>query len=190
MDTDGATRDAAERTDDIDADRPKRRGPGCGCWIALLIILLIGGGASAFLGGTMILRTETPLPGEEFITDLALRNIAVPAEFRDRRIPRKDTVTSAAGKELFDVQCAFCHGQTGRGDASLGMLMYPKAANLTAPRTQTKSDGEIYWLIAHGVNLTGMPAFGADYGGAMTEDELWSLVSYIRDIGRSQASTP
>ena len=190
MDRDRAARDADPRTDDIDDDRPRRRGPGCGCWIALLVILLLGGGATAFLGGTMILRTETPLPGEEFITDLGLRTLAVPAEYADRRIPRKDTVTAAAGKELFDAQCAFCHGQGGRGDASLGMLMYPKAANLTASRTQTKSDGQIYWLIAHGVNLTGMPAFGADFGGAMTEDELWSLVAYIRELGQGQASTP
>jgi mono/diheme cytochrome c family protein len=35
-----------------------------------------------------------------------------------------------------------------------------------------------------------MPAFGTDYGGAMSEDEIWSLVSYVRELGRSQASTP
>ncbi len=189
MDTDVAARDA-DRIDDADADRPKRRSPGCGCWIALLVILLIGGGASAFLGGTMILRQEKPLPGEEFITDLGLRTLAVPAEYADRRIPRKDTITAATGKQLFDAQCAFCHGQGGRGDAALGMLMYPPAANLTASRTQAKSDGQIYWIIAHGVNLTGMPAFGTDYGGSMGEDEIWSLVSYVRQLGNNQASKP
>jgi mono/diheme cytochrome c family protein len=190
VDTDVATRNDAARIDDIDADRPARRRPGCGCWIALLVFLLIGGAASAYIGGTTILRTETPLPGEEFITDLGLRMLAVPSEFKDLRIPRRDTVSAAAGAELFGAQCAFCHGQGGRGDAALGAAMYPRAANLTAPRTQTKSDGEIYWLIAHGVNLTGMPAFGEDYGGAMREDELWSLVSFVRQIGGTQAATP
>ena len=68
--------------------------------------------------------------------------------------------------------------------------MYPRAADLASSRTQTKSDGQLYWLIAHGVNLTGMPAFGTDFGGSMTEDELWSLVAYVREIGQGQASTP
>jgi mono/diheme cytochrome c family protein len=190
VDVDGATGGAAATTDDIDAERPKRRGPGCGCWIALLVFLLIGGGVSAFIGGTTVLRTENPLPGEEFVTDLGIRWLAVPGEYADRRIPRKDTITVAKGQELFGVQCAFCHGQGGRGDAALGAQMYPRAANLTASRTQTKSDGQIYWLIAHGVNLTGMPAFGTDFGGGMSEDDLWSLVSYVRELGKSQASNP
>jgi mono/diheme cytochrome c family protein len=190
VDTEVATRNDAARLDEMDVDRPRRRSPGCGCWIALLVFLLLGGAVSAFIGGTTVLRTETPLPGEEFVTDLALRTLAVPSEFKDRRIPSKDTISAATGKQLFDVQCAFCHGQGGSGDAALGALMYPRAAILPASRTQTKSDGELYWLIAHGVNLTGMPAFGTDYGGAMSEDEIWSLVSYVRELGRSQASTP
>jgi mono/diheme cytochrome c family protein len=190
VDTTATTREGAAPTDDIDADRPRRRSPGCGCWIALLVFLLIGGAVSAYVGGTMILRQEKPLPGEEFITDLGLRTLAVPGEFQDQRIPRRETVSAGNGRRLFEAQCSFCHGQGGRGDAPLGMQMYPAAANLTASRTQSKSDGQIYWLIAHGVNLTGMPAFGEDYGGAMTADELWSLVAYVRELGQNQAANP
>ena len=188
MDTDAATRDDAVRTDDIDGDRPRRRSPGCGCWIVLLVFLLLGGAVSAFIGGTTLLRTETPLPGEAFVTDLALRTLAVPSEYKDLRIPRRESISAANGEQLFGAQCAFCHGQGGNGDAPLGALMYPRAAILPESRTQTKSDGELYWLIAHGVNLTGMPAFGTDFGGAMSEDELWSLVSYVRQLGTNEAA--
>ena len=61
--------------------------------------------------------------------------------------------------------------------------MYPNAADLTASRTQTKTDGMLFWEIAHGVNLTGMPGFGKDYpGGYHTDAEIWDLVAYVRSI--------
>jgi mono/diheme cytochrome c family protein len=136
----------------------------------------------------MVLRQETPLPGEAFITDIGLRMLAVPPEYSDMRIPasmregqgRTDAINR--GRELFGAECSFCHGNNGRGDAPLGMTMYPAAANLTESRTQTKSDGQLFWLIAHGVNLTGMPAFGQKYGGPHNDEELWNLVAFVRSL--------
>jgi mono/diheme cytochrome c family protein len=41
----------------------------------------------------------------------------------------------------------------------------------------------LFWEIAHGVNLTGMPGFGKDYPpGAHPDDEIWDLVAYVRSL--------
>ncbi len=159
-----------------------KKGRGCLPWIIVLIVLLGGAGATAFLMGTIITREETPLPGEEFITDIGLRTIAVPGEFQNKRIPKTQAVSVAKGKDLFSGECAQCHGAGGKGDAELGRTMYPPAVDLTKNRTQSKTDGQLYWLIAHGVNLTGMPAWGKDYGGPNNDDEIWSMVAYIRTL--------
>jgi len=178
--------DRAATNEDGEGDdaAKKRSGRGCLFWVIVLLILVIGGAATAGLMGQIVLREETPLPGEALISDIGIRTLAVPAEFQDARIPAKNKTADsiANGKQLFEVQCAMCHGQGGHGDAPLGQTMYPPAADLTQPRTQTKTDGMLFWLIAHGVNLTGMPAWGTKYGGANTDDEIWQMVSYIRTL--------
>lgn len=175
---------AASGSDDEEEVSEKRGGRGCVFWVVILLILIGGGAITAYLMGTIVLREETPLPGELFITDLGLRTLAVPGEYADLRVPSKDATADALakGKQTFQVECSLCHGQGGKGDADLGRLMYPPAADLTASRTSTKSDGQLFYLIAHGVNLTGMPAWGTKFGGANTDDDIWQMIAYIRTL--------
>ena len=167
---------------------PKKKGRGFLPWGILIGVLVLGGLLTAPLIGMMIFRQETPLPGEEFITDLSLRWLAVPGEFTDRKMPggsdpAATNERAVRGKEIFQVECIACHGQNGAGDGAWGVALYPNAANLHEDRTQTKTDGQLFWLMAHGINLTGMPAFGKDYpGGYHTDEELWDLVAYIRTL--------
>ena len=162
----------------------KRGGRGCGCWILLILFLLGGAGATSYIGAMTLLRTEKPLPGEAAIADLAQRQIAVPGEFADMRPPRKASITAAKGNELYQVECAICHGQDARGTGELGIRMYPPANDLSSNETQSKTDGQLFWMIAHGLNLTGMPAWGDKYGGPNTDDEIWSMVAFIRSLPR------
>ena len=48
--------------------------------------------------------------------------------------------------------------------------------------TQNLSDGELYWIIANGIRLTGMPAWGTAYGGPNGDEEIWSMVAYIKSL--------
>ena len=170
----------------------KKEGRGCGCWILLLLVLLGGGGATAGLMGMIVLRAENPLPGEAQMADIAKRTLMIPSEYGDMRFPSKFTDPkdrtkvlpeyAATGRELYQVQCAMCHGQDARGDGPIGKLQYPKANNFRDQATQTKSPGQLYWLIAHGVNMTGMPAWGTEYGGPNGDDEIWSMVAYIKSL--------
>ncbi|MEA2574370.1 MAG: hypothetical protein QOH93_1668, partial [Chloroflexia bacterium] len=151
----GTTDTGTTTNGDKDKDKDKDRGRGCGCWILLLLVLLGGAGAGATLGGMQILRQETPLPLEPEITDIGLRYLGVPAEYSDMRLPaRNPDITTAKGRELYNVQCSLCHGNNGNGDGSYGVTMYPKASNLHEQRTRSKSDGQLFWIIAHGINLT------------------------------------
>lgn len=169
-------------------EEPKRKGRGFLPWVIILGIIVLGGLATAPLIGQIVFRQETPLPGEEFITDLGLRVLAIPGEFADRKMPGGSDAAATneravRGKDLFQVECIVCHGQTGAGDGAWGKALYPNAANLQGDRAQTKSDGQLFWEIAHGVNLTGMPAFGKDFpGGYHTDEEIWDLVAYIRTL--------
>jgi mono/diheme cytochrome c family protein len=85
----------------------------------------------------------------------------------------------AAGKKLYDAQCASCHGATGKGDGKGGALLKPKPSDLTdSAWTHGGSDGEIFAVIRNGIKQTGMTAFGS----RITTQEIWNLVNYVRTL--------
>ena len=51
--------------------------------------------------------------------------------------------------------------------------------DLRSATTQSLSDGEIHYVIANGVQLTGMPAWGS----SGSSDDVWKLVLFVRSIG-------
>ncbi|MEJ2501901.1 MAG: cytochrome c, partial [Gemmatimonadota bacterium] len=40
------------------------------------------------------------------------------------------------------------------------------------------SDAELFWITKHGIRLAGMPAYGATHD----DDEIWSIVGFIREL--------
>jgi len=111
----------------------------------------------------------------------------------------------ARGKEIYELlECAACHGQTGRGDG-------PSAANLEADAwgnkqrpfnfTRGRLRGgptvkDIYRTFMTGINGTAMPSYADIFsepdGEYIKEGDAWNLVSYIlslRQSNQSQASS-
>ncbi len=84
----------------------------------------------------------------------------------------------AAGFEHYMAMCVQCHGTPNvrRADWANGMLPIPP--DLTASETQHRSDGELFYIIQHGVKMTGMPAFGQDH----SPDDLWHIVAFMRNL--------
>jgi mono/diheme cytochrome c family protein len=57
--------------------------------------------------------------------------------------------------------------------------LYPAAPQLPHVGTQY-SEPELYWIVKHGVRMTGMSAYGPFY----SEKELWSLAAFLRRIDK------
>jgi hypothetical protein len=135
-----------------------------------IVVMLINRGYSA--------RTE---PGrlEEFVA-LRLRSLATPREARalPNRLPDTEEHFRAAMRH-FAEECAICHGNDGRANTTFGRNMYPRVPDMRLERTQSLTDGELFYIIENGVRFTGMPAFGIDYDEG---DETWKLVHFIRRL--------
>ena len=108
------------------------------------------------------------------------RRWAVPAAARDAANPIAfSPEVWARGRAHFADHCASCHGNDGSGDTELGRNMFPRAPDMRLPDTQNLTDGEIYWVIANGVRLTGMPAWGP---GGPDDADTWKLVHFVRRL--------
>ncbi len=76
------------------------------------------------------------------------------------------------GREIFNEQCASCHGSNGEG--GIGTALNNKTL------LQTTHDDIFFSVIRSGVPSTDMPAWSVDYGGALTDEDIRSAVAYIR----------
>ena len=115
----------------------------------------------------------------ETVVARAMRHWATPAAMRDRANPVQATRAVLDGALAhFADHCATCHANNGSGDTAIGRNLYPRAPDMRAAATQSLTDGELFWIIEHGVRLTGMPAWGD--GTPDSERESWALVHFIR----------
>ena len=86
------------------------------------------------------------------------------------------------GKMKYDIYCAICHGEKGKGDGHLtklvkkGKKLYPGVpANLTAGYIQAKPDGEMYHVITMGSAVMGAHA------SQIKTDDRWKIILYIKN---------
>ncbi len=83
-----------------------------------------------------------------------------------------------AGINLYDVNCAVCHGASDAKPSNIAIGLYQRAPQLMKHGVEDDPDGKIYWFIKHGVRLTGMPAFGP----TLTDEQLWQLTLFLKHM--------
>lgn len=88
-----------------------------------------------------------------------------------------DASRAAAGATHYKTMCEHCHGGPGiaRAEWAEGMLPRPpylaKAAAEWEPR-------EVFWIVKHGIKMSGMPSLSATHEDA----ELWDLVAFVKQL--------
>jgi len=83
------------------------------------------------------------------------------------------------GADHYASTCAVCHGAPGRELSEISKGMNPSPPELHSGEPQKEySDAELYWIIKHGIRMTGMPAFGPTH----KDDDLWAMVAFIKKL--------
>ena len=104
----------------------------------------------------------------------------LPRKYIGLRNPLPATAENiAAGKKLYEENCASCHGAQGFGDGEAGRELQPPPANLAfIVNRPIASDGFLFWTISEGGEKlnTAMPAF-AD---VLSEKQRWQLILFLR----------
>jgi mono/diheme cytochrome c family protein len=110
----------------------------------------------------------------------------VPHEYEDLMNPFEDLEEAiAAGVELFAVNCASCHGETGMGDGAAAAGLDPKPASLAdADMMAEVTDGYLVWRITEGGIREPFNSAMPPWGEAFSEEQIWQLVSFVRSLSQ------
>ena len=83
------------------------------------------------------------------------------------------------GQRVFSYYCVACHGLDGQNTGvPFAQAMSPPVPLLNSSTVQAYTDGQLKWIITHGIYPSGMPASQ----GVLSDDEMWALVDYIRHL--------
>lgn len=144
-------------------------------------VLLVPFAAAIYLWSGSFDMSATRPPGtlEALVGDTLLaRSLErrAPAMVRNPLAPGPETLRVALAH--FREDCLFCHGAPGvaPGDAAKGLN--PRPPDLARPETQRAADGELFEVIAHGVRMSGMPAWLPTH----SERDIWALVVFVRHL--------
>lgn len=78
------------------------------------------------------------------------------------------------GAEHYEAMCAVCHGAPGREPTVIAQGLNPDAPDLTEAAGDW-TPGEIYWILEHGIKMSGMPAFGKTH----TPEQLTNMTAFV-----------
>jgi mono/diheme cytochrome c family protein len=102
------------------------------------------------------------------VTEGHARGITVPS-LDDEAMVRR-------GLEHYDGMCVGCHGAPGVAPAPPGKGLNPRPPALAKMGTMSTADeAEAFWIIKHGIRMTGMPAFGPTH----RDDQIWDMVAFL-----------
>ncbi len=80
-----------------------------------------------------------------------------------------------AGRQLYNQNCAQCHGADGHGDGPAAAQLNPAPADFRA-HIPYHDDPQFYNFIANGYPGSAMPKFAS----ALKPDDIWNLVNFLR----------
>lgn len=88
-----------------------------------------------------------------------------------------DPALTRRGMVLYDQYCVPCHGAPGIPLEAIGMGLTPLPKNLAETARHWRSE-QIYWVVRHGLKMTGMPAWEYRFG----EEDLWAIAGFVKTM--------
>ena len=89
------------------------------------------------------------------------------------------------GAEHYAAMCTMCHGGLGNEPPNyIGLGLKPTPPDLQVAAGDWKP-GEIYWIIEHGIKMTGMPAFGKTH----SPEQLTNITAFVVKMPMMTASS-
>ncbi|MBK6725790.1 MAG: cytochrome c [Xanthomonadales bacterium] len=148
--------------------------------IFLLMFVVAVIGAAAFIGlGVYNVAADDPhWPLTHRLME-TVRSRSISTRAVDVTVPPlDDDALIRAGAGNYDAMCVTCHLSPGTPDTELSLGLYPPPP--TWSELGAVDPREAFWVIKHGVKMSGMPAWGK----SMDDRYIWGMVALLRQFPR------
>ncbi len=160
-----------------DTSRPRRR--------LLVTGILIGGIIGSFLAawfgihaGLFDVAADRPHSQAVYSLLERMRQRSIAVRAADVVVPADlgNPQRMASGAAQYQEMCSMCHLAPGMKRTEISRGLYPRAPELR--RGSGLTAAEEFWVVKHGIKMTGMPAWGVTH-----KDELvWDIVAFLRKM--------
>ena len=144
--------------------------------IAVLVAVLAAS-ASIYAGVYDVAASEPHWAVTTWLLETA-RTRSIKAHAAGIQVPPKldDPAMVLIGVDHYAAHCAVCHGAPGVPKGEIAQGLYPQPPDLakTAP---LYSPAELFWIVKHGIRMTGMPAW-SDH----SDDQLWATIAFVKKL--------
>lgn len=154
-----------------------------GAVLVLLLLAAFGAAAVIYSGTPEVAATAQTQPLMHWALQTTREN-AVRKRAQQVQVPAdlggSDMVDS--GFRGFREMCADCHTPPGRDPTPVAQGLNPPPPDL-ADSAKERSPEELFWVIKHGIQMTGMPAWGPTH----SDQEIWELVTFLQELPKLNA---
>jgi mono/diheme cytochrome c family protein len=150
-------------------------------WVAsifLVLLVLLGATAIAIYTGIYNVAADVPHSQPVYWLFEMVRYRSVSARAHDLVVPNDldDAGRISRGAGQYAEMCSVCHLAPGMKRTEVSRGLYPRAPELR--RGTDLSTAEEFWILKHGVKMTGMPAWGPTHN----DDLLWDIVAFLQKL--------
>lgn len=142
--------------------------------LAVIVLVVIGG---VYSGLYNVAATQPDGPLRTWLMHTTMER-SVRFHARDITVPELDRRELVlAGVSDFNSMCAGCHGEPWgeRGFVGQGLNPLPPEP---AELAEDWNAAQQFWIVMHGVRMTGMPAFGRTH----EPGEIWPVVAFLEAL--------
>jgi mono/diheme cytochrome c family protein len=147
-------------------------------WLVAAVLVIIGAASFAIYAGIYDVAADTPHTQPVYWLLQTARQRSIAARAIDVVVPTDldDPKRIASGAAQYAEMCSGCHLAPGMKRSEISQGLYPRAQELR--RGSRLTPAEEFWVVKHGVKMTGMPAWGVTH-----DDELlWDVVAVLRKM--------
>jgi len=145
--------------------------------IIAAVLFVLGAGAVIYAGLYDVAATAPHWPTTAWLLEtVRIRSIKTHAAAIQTPPGLDDPAKILIGVDHYAAHCAVCHGAPGVPQADIARGLYPSPPNL-AKAASLYSPAELFWILKHGIKMTGMPAW-RDH----SDDELWATVAFLEKL--------
>ena len=138
--------------------------------VAVIVILVVA------YGGVVNVAADQPhLPGVEWFLETTQENSLEKLAKRADSVPPFTPEMRKSGLHHYHEMCVTCHGAPGLESSEIGKGLNPSPPDLSKEIHPPQAD---FWVVKHGIRMTGMPAFGLTH----SDEEIWGIVAFLEEL--------